>query len=224
MENTKFSTIYFILYIIYIILFYFLLKRFKNFIFIKILIIFSPVFILFPIYDQNIYYVKDIFIKISIVAHGLIILKYRQDINKYICLLKYLIIPFLGTLIIFIHEYQALFISVHILFSYYVSEYNKIKKKSFIKNYIFLLIPIILVLIFFGDEKNYQNLNTILYKYNIIIHSQIGGGFRFYIGGLYKWYFYYFRYEDFINLFFSFIFSIGFLYYFFHYLIKKKFY
>ena len=217
-----FSTIYFILYIIYIILFYFLLKRFKNFIFIKILIIFSPVFILFPIYDQNIYYVKDIFIKISIVAHGLIILKYRQDINKYICLLKYLIIPFLGTLIIFIHEYQALFISVHILFSYYVSEYNKIKKKSFIKNYIFLLIPIILVLIFFGDEKNYQNLNTILYKYNIIIHSQIGGGFRFYIGGLYKWYFYYFRYEDFINLFFSFIFSIGFLYYFFHYLIKKK--
>jgi hypothetical protein len=122
-----FSTIYFILYIIYIILFYFLLKRFKNFIFIKILIIFSPVFILFPIYDQNIYYVKDIFIKISIVAHGLIILKYRQDINKYICLLKYLIIPFLGTLIIFIHEYQALFISVHILFSYYVSEYNKIK-------------------------------------------------------------------------------------------------
>ena len=78
------------------------------------------------------------------------------------------------------------------------------------------------MLIFFGDEKNYQNLNTILYKYNIIIHSQIGGGFRFYIGGLYKWYFYYFRYEDFINLFFSFIFSIGFLYYFFHYLIKKK--
>ena len=59
-----FSTIFFSLYLIYIFFFYFLLKRLKDFIFIKILIIFSPAFILFPIYDPNIYYVKDIFIKI----------------------------------------------------------------------------------------------------------------------------------------------------------------
>jgi hypothetical protein len=217
-----FSTIFFILYLIYIVFFYFLLKRIKNFIFVKILIIFSPVFLLFPIYDPNIYYIKDIFIKISIIAHGLIIIKYKLEFKKYIHLLHYYIIPSLGFLILFIHEYQALFICVHVLFSYYVGEENKIKNKYFIKNYIYLIIPFFFVILFVGNNNNLQHLNTILSNYNIQIHTQLGGGFKFYIGGFYKWYLYYFRYDDFINLFFSFIFSVGFLYYFFHYLIKEK--
>jgi len=63
----------------------------------------------------------------------------KKDFEKYILLLKFVIIPFL-ILVILIHEYQVIFLSVHYLFSLSLIK----SKKNIIqitKIYSVLLIP-----------------------------------------------------------------------------------
>ena len=67
---TFFSYLFLLLYLAQIYLFYKLFEKYvvSNFIF--ILIFFSPALILFNIYDPNVFFLKDIFIKLSILLHA----------------------------------------------------------------------------------------------------------------------------------------------------------
>ena len=134
--------------------------------------------------------------------------------------MKFIIIPSL-ILIILIHEYQVIFLSIHYLFSLSLVK-NKKNIYQITKIYSVLLIPIIFVLVFIGDQIQFDNLNQILSKFNIEVHSQLAGGFYKALGGFYKWHFFYFSYRDFINLFFSIILSLLIFYLIFQYLIEKK--
>ena len=71
-----------------------------------------------------------------------------------------------------------------------------------------MLPPILFVFIFIGNSEIYLELNNILSKFNVTIHDQLDGGFYKALGGFYKWHFFYFSYNDFINLFLSLIFSL----------------
>tara|TARA_B100000787_G_scaffold169252_1_gene159931 strand:+ start:2585 stop:3874 length:1290 start_codon:yes stop_codon:yes gene_type:complete len=218
-----FSYLFFIFYLIQIYLIFRIFKAYKNFYFISIIIFLSPALILFPIYEINLYFIKDILIKLSILLHGYIIIKYRneKDNKKYIDNLKFILIPVL-TVVMLVHEYQVLFLSVHFLLSVSLiklkNELIKIQKL-----YLVFLIPIFLILIFIGDSAQYENLNLILKKFEIdSLHTQLSGGFYNAIGGFYKWHFYYFSYKDFVQLLLSLLLSVGIFFLIFNLLIKKK--
>jgi len=79
-----------------------------------------------------------------------------------------------------------------------------------------------LVLIFIGDQAQFETLSQILKKFNVELNPYLGGGFYKYLGSFYKWHFFYFNYRDFVNLFFSIILSIVVFFILFQYLIEKK--
>jgi len=218
-----FSYLFFILYLIQIYLFIKVFKIYKNSYFIYFLIFLSPALILYPIYEVNLYFIKDIIIKLSILFHAFILIKIKdkRNIDLYLKNLKFIVIPIL-TIVILIHEYQVLFISIHILLSLtFVKSKNEIIKV--LKIYLLLLIPIFLILIFIGDVTQYENLNLVLKKFEISnIHTQLSGGFFKAIGGFYKWHFYYFSYNDFIQLLSSLFLSIGVFFLIFHFFIEEK--
>ena len=215
-----FSYFFLILYLLQIYLFAKIFKEYKNFYYIYIVIFLSPALILFPIYEVNLYFIKDILIKLLILYHAYIIIRHKnnKDNKEYIKSLKYILIPFL-TLVMLVHEYQVLFLSIHFLLS--ISFFKT--KNEIIKIYSILLVPIIFILIFIGDSTQYENLNLILKKFEIDnIHSQLAGGFYKAIGGFYKWHFYYFGYKDFIQLLLSLFLGVGIFFLFFTLLIKEK--
>ena len=121
-------------------------------------------------------------------------------------------------MVILIHEYQVFALSLHFLISL-GSVQGKKGFKKLLKFYYPLIIPIFLIIIFFGNQVQFENLSEILKKFNIELNPYLGGGLYHYIGGFYKWHFFYFSYRDFINLFFSFILSILIFYVLFDYLI-----
>ena len=199
-----FGYIFYFLYAIKILILYLVLKKNTNNKLIYIFIFFSPALIMFSIYDPKVYFVKDIISKITIIFHSYLFLFYNQ--KNYFKYLKYILLPILGISIL-IHEYQVLFISVHLLFTILKLK-NFIKPVSIYKIYSFLIFPIFLVIIFIGNNEIYLELNNILNKFDITIHDQLDGGFYKALGGFYKWHFFYFSYDDFINLFLSLIFSL----------------
>ena len=218
-----FSYLFYLLYLVQIYFYYKILLKFKDFILIHLFITLSPALILFNIYDINIFFIKDIFIKLSILLHAYIIIdhfSFKRKYNEYILKLKFFIIPLL-ILIILIHEYQVLFLSIHFLLTLSFAN-NRKTIFRFIRIYSFLLIPTILVLFFIGDENQYEKLNLILQKFDLIVHPQLGGGFYKAIGGFYKWHFYYFDYLDFINLLASLFLGIVIFYLLFQFFLEKK--
>ena len=218
-----FSYLFLILYFAQIYLFVKIFKIYKNFYIIFLIIILSPALILFPIYEFNLYFIKDIFIKLSILFHALILINKDDQINfdTYIKDLKHLIIPIL-TITMLIHEYQVIFISVHILLSLTLIK-SKYEMKRILKIYSLLLIPIFLIFFYIGNIEQYENLNLVLKKFEIAeIHPQLAGGFYKALGGFYKWHFYYFGYKDFLQLLLSLILGVGVFFTIFHFLIRKK--
>tara|TARA_Y100000816_G_C26079658_1_gene568858 strand:+ start:194 stop:1483 length:1290 start_codon:yes stop_codon:yes gene_type:complete len=218
-----FSILFFILYMIQFYLFFKILNKFQISITIFIIVIFSPSLLLFHIYDPNMYFIKDIFIKLSFLLHGYLFLKSKK-INtfneKYIYYLKFFIIPVLAFTIL-IHEYQIFYISLHILISISTVK-RSIDFRKIIKIYALLLAPIFFVIFFFGDQNQLQNLIKILSIYNVDLNPHLGSGMIKYFGAFYKWHFFYFSYRDFLNLFFSFLLSILLFYVLFQNLINKK--
>ena len=219
-----FSYLFLAIHLLQIYLFYKILNKFSQSYSIYILIFLSPALILFYFYDVNLYFLKDIFVTLTILFHAFILINFfdkKENKESYLKKLKYFILPFL-ILTVLIHEYQVLFLGVHFLFSLSVAK----DKKTIIrilKIYLILLIPIFFVLIFIGNQVQFESLNHILNnKFGITVHPQLGGGFYKAIGGFYVWHFYYFTYNDFINLFFCAILSIGIFYTIFHYFIMKK--
>ena len=221
--NYFFSTLFFILYLIQAYIFFQISKKFLVFKLFFIIIIFSPALLLFHIYDPNMYFIKDIFIKLSIILHGYFFLKSVNKTNQrqsYLFYLKFILMPLLF-IIILIHEYQFFYIGIHFLVSLAVAK-NNTDVRNIIKIYLFLLIPFLFVIIFFGDQSQFYNLSQILKKFDVNLNPHLGGGVIKYLGAFYKWHFFYFSYRDFLNLFFSFILSILVFYTFFKYLLNKK--
>lgn len=218
-----FAYLFLILYLIQIYLFAKIFRAYRNFYFIFIIIFLSPALILFPIYEVNLYFIKDILIKLSILYHAYIIIRAKdnKDNKAYIKSLKFILIPIL-TVVMFVHEYQVLFLSIHFLLSITFSK-SKNEIIKIINLYSLLLIPIFLILIFIGDSTQYENLNLILKKFEIDnVHSQLSGGFYKAIGGFYKWHFYYFSYKDFVQLLLSLFLSVGIFFLFFNILIRER--
>ena len=219
---TFFSYFFFILYLIQIYLISVICNIYKSYSFIFLIIFFSPVLILFSIYEPNLYFIKDIIVKLTILFHAyiLIVKNHKKNINIYIKDLKTLLVPIL-IFSIFVHEYQVIFLSIHILLSLtLVNSKNELLKV--LKIYFILVIPIILILIFIGNSSQYESLNLILKKFEITsIHSQLSGGFYKAIGGFYKWHFYYFSYRDFTQLLSGLFLGVGVFFFIFQYFIKK---
>ena len=221
--KTFFSLFFFIIYLLQIVLFFLIFKRYLVTKLIFFIIIFSPSILLFHIYSPELFFLKDGLIKLTFLIHCFVFYEYfflRKDKESYLRFLKFLIIPILF-LVILIHEYQVFALSLHFLISLgSVKEKKELKK--ILKFYFPLIIPIFLIIIFFGNQLQFENLSEILKKFNIELNPYLGGGLYHYIGGFYKWHFFYFSYRDFVNLFFSFILSILIFYVLFEYLIKKQ--
>ena len=143
------------------------------------------------------YFIKDSLVKFSILLHAYIF--QRFDIRKYNKFLIILIFPIL-TIIILIHEYQLFFIAIHLLISL-----GKIKNNRDLLKYYFFLVPALFVIIFSGTPHQFEQLSQFLNSYDIDLNPHLSGGLYKYIGGFYKWHFYYFGYKDFISLIFSII-------------------
>jgi hypothetical protein len=215
-----FSSILFLINSLTLILFFKIIKKSTLPIELLIIILFSPALFFFPIYDFNMFFIKDVFVKFLILLHAFIIIKTRQNLKDYLQYLQFLIIPLIFCTNIFIHEYGVFFISVHLLFSLYAFEY---KKKLFFIIYLFLLISIIFIIFAnIGGEITYNKINQSIQQFEVTIHRQLAGGFKSLIGGFYKWHFFYFSYKDFLMLLFSFLLSICIFYFFFHFFIIKK--
>ena len=91
-----------------------------------------------------------------------------------------------------------------------------------LKIFSLLLIPFLFVIVFFGDQSQFENLSKILLSFDVNLNPHLGGGVIKYLGAFYKWHFFYFSYRDFINLFTSVILSILVFYCLFQYLIDRK--
>ena len=218
-----FSIFFLFIYLSQIFIFFYLLHNYVISKTIFILIFFSPALILFQIYNPDLYYIKDGIIKFSILLHAFIFYYFviiKKENQIYLNYLKLLILPFL-TLVILTHEYQIFFLSVHYLISLGIIK-NKKESKSLIKIYSFLIIPVFLVVFFNGNQTQFENLSNILMKFNVEINPYLGGGLYHYIGGFYKWHFYYFTYRDFLYLLLSFFLGVYLFYLLFETLIQKK--
>ena len=69
---------------------------------------------------------------------------------------------------------------------------KNVQIKKLIKIYAPLIISFILVITFFGNIEQFENLSLILQKFDIDLNPHLGGGFLKYLGAFYKWHFFYF--------------------------------
>ena len=217
-----FTFILSLLYTSQIVLFFLVFNKLFKSNYIAILILLSPVFLLFSIYDPNTFFLKDVFVKITILIHAYIFIYYKERNNylNYINSLKFFIIPLL-IIVILIHEYQIFFIGVHILISLgFAKKRNELN--SILKIYVPLIVVIILLFLFIGNEEQFNSMNQMLKKYDVTLHPQLKGGLYTAIGGFYKWHFHYFTYNEFVELFISIILGIIIFYVLFETLVKNK--
>ena len=218
-----FSFFFFIIYLAQILLFFSLFKRYIVSKTVFILIMLSPSFLLFHIYSPDLYFIKDSIIKFVFILHAYIFYNFffiKKDKEMYLKYLKFLIIPILFAVIL-THEYQVFSLSLHFLISIGTSNRKEDIKKIFIY-YSPLILPVLLVILFMGNQTQFENLNNILKVFNVELNDYLGGGVYKYIGSFYKWHFFYFSYDDFLSLFFSFILSALIIYILFQYFIEKK--
>ena len=219
-----FSSVFLLLHTILLFLYYNILKQFNDFQIILIPILFSPVLIFFPIYEHDVYYVKDILTNLSILFHAFYIIKNKKNFKliKYKQFLIYLLIPLL-VLNLFNHENQFFFISVHFLMSIYVSKNNFEENiKPIYKIYLILLLPILIIIFTHGSWEKLAAINNSVEKFDVTINPQLAGNINLAIGGFLKWHFFYHSIDSFVNFFICAILSVVFIYGLFGYLINEK--
>ena len=219
-----FSPIFIILYSAQIYIYFNLLKRFQNVHLLYLLIIFSPALILFTVYDQTAYLVKDIFTNLSILLHSFYLIRRKNnfDAKSYNNFIIFLLIPFLFINILN-HENQFFFISVHFLLSKYIySKQNTEKKDRKYIYYLLTFIPFVLILLNPGDWEKLEIINNSISQFGVKINDQLAGNINLAIGGFLKWHFLYHGISSFINLFACLILTLILFFTIFHYLIKEN--
>ena len=217
-----FTIIFFTAYSLQIFFFYKILEKYQNYKFIVTIIILSPCLLLFHIYDLNIILAKDVFINLTILFHVYVINK-KIDVKTYKKFLYFLILPFLA-LNMLSHENQVFFIPFHFLITLYFfsNKENKAYNLKHLKSYIFLLIPIIILLLTSGTYDQLSIINNSIKEFNTTIPNQFAGNINLAIGGFVKWHFFFHDVNNFLRLFFCFSLSLFFIYINFDYLIKNK--
>ena len=218
-----FSFFFLLIYLAQTFIFFYLLRNYIISKSIFIFIFFSPALILFQIYDPNLYYIKDGIIKFVVLLHAFIFYHFiivKKEIESYLKYLKFLIIPIL-ILTILTHEYQIFSIGIHYLISLGIIKSKK-ENKTLFKIFSILTVPIFLVLYFNGNQSQLDSLNLILTKFDVELNNYLIGSFYRFIGGTYKWHFYYFSYSDFIYLLISFFLGVYLFYLLLESFIQKK--
>jgi len=228
-----FSIIFLCLHLILIFLYFLLLKKWKRYNFLLIIIILSPALNFFYIYEREAYFIKDIFSNLTIFLHSFLVSNLifnKISIKKYNNYLKFLIIPLL-LISLLIHELQMFYIPIHILFTIicFKKFFLQINiSRKILKIYGLLIIPIIIIFFFRGNEQQASQIIQLLkLEFGINIHQQIYAGknygtFLTLLGQFFVWHFYYFNYMHLIIFIFSFLFSVIFFYFLFEYLLEKK--
>ena len=219
-----FSLIFILLHSILLILYYKILKNFKDLGILFVPILLSPVLIFFPIYEHDVYYIKDILTNLSILFHAYYITKNKKNFEfiKYKNFLSFVLIPLI-IFNLFNHENQFFFISVHFLISLYVSKNNNEKNsKSIYKIYLILLLPVLIVIFTQGSWEKLAAINESVERFGASINPQLAGNINLAIGGFVKWHFFYHSIDSFINFFICIILSVAIIYFLFGYLINKK--
>ncbi len=219
-----FSYLFIILHSILIFLYFKILKRFNQLGIFLIPIVFSPFLILFPIYENDVYYVKDILTNISVLLHVYYITKNKNNFEliKYKNFLICILIPLI-TFNLFNHENQFFFISIHFLISLYICKIKNEKKiQIIIKPYLILIIPVLIIILTQGNWDKLEAINQSVEKFGTSINPQLAGNINLAIGGFVKWHFFYHSINSFFNFFICTILSVGFIYLFFGYFINNK--
>ena len=217
-----FGILFTLLYSLQIYFYYKILKKFTNFSLLIILTLFSPALLLFPIYENDVYYVKDILTNLSILIHCYYIIKNNDSFNykKYNNFLSFFLIPIL-VINLFNHENQFFFIPVHFLLSFYIYEKFNIKKidRKYI-HYLFTLVPIIILLINGGSWEKVDAINNSINQFDVKINDQLAGNINLAIGAFIKWHFIFHDINSFLNLFICLILTIFLFYSVFGYIIN----
>lgn len=219
-----FSYLFIFLHSILIFLYFKILKGFNQLGIFLIPIVFSPFLILFPIYENDVYYVKDILTNLSILLHVNYIIKNKNNFKliKYRNFLIYILVPFLA-FNMFNHENQFFFITIHFLISLYICKIkNENKIQKIIKPYFILSIPVLIIIFTEGNWDKLEAINQSIEKFGASINPQLAGNINLAIGGFIKWHFFYHSINSFLNFFVCSFLSVGFIYLFFGYLINNK--
>ena len=96
------NIIFFILFIKYI-------KKFRNNIFLYLVLLFSPATLMFSIFDSVNFFNNQIFVLIVILLHCLLALKYFNEVKKYKKYFLLFILPFLFLNMNFIKSFSIFF-------------------------------------------------------------------------------------------------------------------
>ena len=219
-----FGILFSLLYSFQIYIYYKILKKFSNFKFLIIFILFSPALLLFPIYENDVYYVKDVLTNISILLHCYFIISRKEEFNyeKYNKFIIFFLIPLLS-INLFNHENQFFFIPVHILFSLYIYELNNVKNVN--RKYIYYLItviPVFFLLLNSGSWEKVYAINNSISEFNVKINDQLAGNINLAIGGFIKWHFFFQNIDKFLKFFISLILTFFVFYAIFGYILNKK--
>ena len=220
-----FATLFGILYLTQICLLYLLLKKFKNYIYLLIFVIFNPALILFNIYDLNVYMVKDVFINIAILFHAYFVsqnLTSNKKVEEYDKYFSFFLLPLIFVNIL-IHEFQVFFVLIHILlsFTFYIYRGQNFLQSKTLKKYLILLVPTLAIILWHGNPEQAAMIRESLLPFSVEPHPQIEKSILYIIGSFIK-FFVYFSYKDFLNLFASFLLTIFLFFVIFHYLVLEK--
>ena len=218
-----FTIIFFSCYFLQLIIYYKLIYKYKKYKLFVTLLVLSPATILFNIYDLGVLMTQDAFINFAILLHALFFIKKKITIENYKFFLLLVLFPII-TINILNHENQIFFLPFHLLFTLYFYKINQknIKNLKLFYYYLYLLLPIIVVLTASGSFEKLTIINESIKSFNATIPNQFAGNINLAIGGFIKWHFFYHDISNFYRLFFCFLMSAFLFYIIFQNLINKQ--
>jgi hypothetical protein len=193
---------------------------------------------MFSIFDSANFFNSQIFMLIAILLHCFIALKYFNETDKY---KKYFILLILPLLFVNIFQYdpQVITLSSHMLITYIVLSKELQKSYKLLYCYIFLLVPILLVVLNNGSPEQvaaFEKMKEIVnYNYSFIINEHpeafsaidskdFRGNLNLKLGAMIKIFGIKFAYNHKLYLFLSIILAVIFFILIFSYFINQRIY
>ena len=235
---TFFSVVFSSANIIFFYLFIKCIKKFQSNIFLYLVLLLSPATLMFCIFDSVNFFNNQIFMLIAILLHCFVALKYFNETDKYKKYFIFLIIPLLFVNI-FQYDPQVITLSSHMLITYIVLSKELQKSYKLLYSYIFLLIPILLVVLNNGSPEQvaaFEKMKEIVnYNYSFIINEHpeafsaidskdLRGNLNLKLGAMIKIFGIKFTYYNKLYLFLSIILAVIFFILIFSYFINQRIY